>query len=323
MPGSSSSLIMPRNLLMKAHAATFALLMIASSLAGCTTAGTDGVPEVTLDDDDIETFLDDYFQDFVNNSSVVINQEIHYHNETTVNEGDDSSVRHYNGSSPQSYIVIQRTFSASEFELENRQDRATNTFNRTGNFWDWEIENSVYMTLEVSCSAFHLDGPYGSYWNMWSSEARNWYEAQWFNLYNDTIAGLLVGVVQDDVDEIRVTCDPFYSGSVYDGEFVHLGDISIPTGHGMICADYPKMYRGISPNSGYNLPGTFGPYEAVSVSMYQDGRYAGCGVPYGDGDSDTTISLFVEYNNLGLHTHNEYYFHFAYQLVEVTNGDLA
>ena len=74
---------MNRNPPMKAHAATFALLMIASSLAGCTTAGNDGVPEITLDDEDIETFLDDYFQDFVNNSSVVINQEIHYHNETT------------------------------------------------------------------------------------------------------------------------------------------------------------------------------------------------------------------------------------------------
>ena len=93
---------------MKAHAVTFALLMIASSLAGCTTAGTDGVPEVTLDDEDIETFLDDYFQDFVNNSSVVINQEIHYHNNTTVNEGDDTSSTSYsvNGSSGNSMLNV-------------------------------------------------------------------------------------------------------------------------------------------------------------------------------------------------------------------------
>ncbi|MBJ09731.1 MAG: hypothetical protein CMB63_06970, partial [Euryarchaeota archaeon] len=93
---------------MKAHAATLAMLMIASSLAGCTTTGTDGVPEVTLDDEDIETFLDDYFQDFVNNSSVVINQEIHYHNNTTVNEGDDSSSTSYsvNGSSGNSMLNV-------------------------------------------------------------------------------------------------------------------------------------------------------------------------------------------------------------------------
>ena len=309
---------------MKAHAVTFALLMIASSLAGCTTAGTDGVPEVTLDDEDIETFLDDYFQDFVNNSSVVINQEIHYHNETTVNEGDDSSVRHYNGSSPQTHIVIERTYLASNFDLENREDRITNTFSRTGEFYDWEADNWAVMTLEVSCSVFHLDGPYGSYWNESSWESRNWYEGQWYNLYNDTIAGLLTGVVQESQDNIRTNCDPYYQSSVYDEEYIHLGDISIPAGHGMICSGSPQMYRDVnSSEHSYNFPGTFGPYLSVNVYMYQNERYVGCGIPYGDGDSDTTISLFVDYSDLHLHLHNQYHFYFAYQLIEVTNGEMA
>ena len=319
---------------MKAHAATFVLLMIASSLAGCTTAGTDGVPEVTLDDEDIETFLDDYFQDFVNNSSVVINQEIHYHNETTVNEGDDSSVMHYNGSSPQSYMVIERTYLASDFDLENREDRVTNTFSRTSNVYDWDSDSYSTMTLEISCSVFHLDGPYGSYWNdsvygfghedNWPGA--NWYRNQWDNLYNDSINWILNELLQEegqDIHEIRVTCDPYYASSVNDGEFIHLGDILVPAGHGMICHYNPQMYRNIPSPYTEDFPGSFGPNYMVSVYMYEDERYAGCNLPHGDGTSDTTISLFVEYSDLGLSYANEYRFYFTYQLVEVTNGELA
>ena len=90
----------------------------------------------------------------------------------------------------------------------------------------------------------------------------------------------------------------------------------------MICSGNPQMYRDMDPTQ-YDIPGTFGPYLTVPVHMYQDERYVGCGIPYGDGDSDTTISLFADYSNLYLHLANEYHFYFAYQLVEVTNGELA
>ena len=310
---------MPRDAPMKAHAATFALLMIASSLAGCTTAGTDGVPEVTLDDEDIETFLDDYFQDFVNNSSVVINQEIHYHNETTVNEGDDSSVRHYNGSSPQSYILIEHSYVASDFELENREDRATNTFNKSGYFYDPAMGEYREQTLVVSCEGYHLDGPYGSYWNFSNYESREWYENAWNYLYNDDLRHIYSQEAY--TTEIRLICDPTYYESVFDGEHIHLGDISIPAGYGMTCPAGPQLYR--HSTTDYNLPGNFGPYNAVSVYMYDEGKYVSCTVPSGDGDSDTAISLFVRYGDLALSSTDEYHFYFMYQLVEVTNGELA
>ncbi|MAE36212.1 MAG: hypothetical protein CL968_00490, partial [Euryarchaeota archaeon] len=154
---------------MKAHAVTFAMLMIASSLAGCTTAGTDGVPEVTLDDEDIETFLDDYFQDFVNNSSVVINQEIHYHNETTVNEGDDSSVRYYNGSglgAPSVYVldmVIDSSLLPSE-DGEEIPDYRSNSLVVQYEYYDFSTEEQRNDDFTIACNAYYLIES-NSYWN--------------------------------------------------------------------------------------------------------------------------------------------------------------
>ena len=76
---------------MKGNALSLALIMIAGSLAGCLATDSDGVPEISLTDEDITGLFDDYFMDFVNNSSVTVVNEIHYHNNTTIVEGDDSS----------------------------------------------------------------------------------------------------------------------------------------------------------------------------------------------------------------------------------------
>ena len=282
MPASSSSPIMNRNPPMKAHAATFALLMITSSLAGCTTAGTDGVPEVTLDDEDIETFLDDYFQDFVNNSSVVINQEIHYHNETTVNEGDDSSVRHYNGSSPQSYILIEHSYVASDFAPSWRTGKTEPLIHSTSPVTSMiqTLENDREQTSQ-SCEGYHLDGPYGSYWNFSNYDSVQWYENQWYYLYNNEIADIYRNEAYNN--EIRIICDPMYSESIFDGEYIHLGDISIPAGYGMICPSGPQLYRHLT--TGYNLrKETSAHIMHLQTTCTMKESTSSCTVPSGDGD---------------------------------------
>ncbi|MEO2222258.1 MAG: hypothetical protein ABGX29_05005 [Candidatus Poseidoniia archaeon] len=85
---------------MKAIALPMVLLMLTATLAGCTGGdpdggdGTDGIDLETLNQ-----LIEDNLEDFLNNTSVTVNQDLHYynnttvnnhyHNNTTVNEGSD------------------------------------------------------------------------------------------------------------------------------------------------------------------------------------------------------------------------------------------
>ncbi len=72
---------------MKSKAILMTLAMMSAALAGCT--GSDGVTEI--DDETLQQLFDDNIQDFMNNTSVTVNQEIHYHNNTTVNNYEESN----------------------------------------------------------------------------------------------------------------------------------------------------------------------------------------------------------------------------------------
>ena len=81
---------------MKSKAILMTLAMMSAALAGCT--GSDGVAEI--DDATLQELFDDNIQDFMNNTSVTVHQEIHYHNNTTmiIDDGDysNSVVNEYN-----------------------------------------------------------------------------------------------------------------------------------------------------------------------------------------------------------------------------------
>ena len=81
---------------MKSKAILMTLAMMSAALAGCT--GSDGVAEI--DDETLQQLFDDNIQDFMNNTTVTVNQEIHYHNNTTtiIDDGDysNSVVNEYN-----------------------------------------------------------------------------------------------------------------------------------------------------------------------------------------------------------------------------------
>ncbi len=64
------------------------LIMMTSTLAGCTGGDPDGGGEI--DTDAVNDLIDQNLQDFINNTTITVNQEIHnhYYNNTTVNEGD-------------------------------------------------------------------------------------------------------------------------------------------------------------------------------------------------------------------------------------------
>ena len=101
------------------------LLMLSASFAGCASSDPDGDGTSGIDMEILNEMIDDNLQDFINNTSVTVNQEIHHHyhnnttyvvdnnttyvvddgdyssttineyNNTTINEGDETSTNNY------------------------------------------------------------------------------------------------------------------------------------------------------------------------------------------------------------------------------------
>jgi len=106
---------------MRAVAIPMILLMLSASFAGCTSGDPDGDGTSGIDMEILNDMIDDNLQDFINNTSVTINQEIHYHNNTT-------------------YIVDDGTY----------QDIVNNNFNNTTNVDGGEVVNNNYDQSENS-----------------------------------------------------------------------------------------------------------------------------------------------------------------------------
>ncbi len=84
-------------------AALLALVLVSSALAGCT-GDPDGGGNDEIDSDALQDLFDEHFEDFINNTTITVNN--HYYNNTTyvtnenhnitTNEGDDVSENNYN-----------------------------------------------------------------------------------------------------------------------------------------------------------------------------------------------------------------------------------
>ena len=79
-------------------AVLLALVLVSSSLAGCTGDPDEGGND-EFDSEALQDLIDQNLQDFINNTSVTVYQEIHhhYHNNTTI-DNTDNSVSNVNGS---------------------------------------------------------------------------------------------------------------------------------------------------------------------------------------------------------------------------------
>ena len=67
------------------------LIMMTSTLAGCTGGDPDGGGNDEIDMDILNQLIDDNLQDFINNTTITVNN--HYHNNSTItNDNTDNSV---------------------------------------------------------------------------------------------------------------------------------------------------------------------------------------------------------------------------------------
>ncbi|MEE3201507.1 MAG: hypothetical protein VX224_05500, partial [Candidatus Thermoplasmatota archaeon] len=113
---------------MKTRAVSMVLLMIASALAGC--AGSDPDGDTGIDTDMLNEMIDENLQDFINNTTVTVNQEIHYHNNTTYVDNSESNTNlggsgGVNGSLSGSIMQVVRIQDSYSYQME---DVGNNTF---------------------------------------------------------------------------------------------------------------------------------------------------------------------------------------------------
>ena len=168
--------------------------MMTSTLAGCTGGDPDSGGEI--DSAALNDLIDQNLQDFINNTTITVNQEIHNHyhnnttvvsndyaieyNNTTVNEGDDNNINEWtntsynlggaefgNGVNGTVYsgsnmmFVAHLEFDAFDifpnYESVPGPDR-DNTFTYTWEYYDYLTNSNRLDTFTFSCQVFYLVG---------------------------------------------------------------------------------------------------------------------------------------------------------------------
>ena len=193
------------------------LIMMTSTLAGCTGGDPDGGGNDEIDMDILNQLIDDNLQDFINNTTITV--ENHYHNNTTIvnNHYDndnhfnnttnvdggeinnyDNSVSHINGSAIGN-LTGDMYLLDIEFSLEDIYpgwdsiDYRNNTFNYSWEYYDYATNQERTDMFEFSCQVFYVVGANStngssqvSYW-----EDSSQYGNAWSNMYNSTVRSLL------------------------------------------------------------------------------------------------------------------------------------
>ena len=199
------------------------LVLISASLAGCT-SGEGGQAQVELTDDQVDDIMDEYFQDFVNNTTVIIYDET-------------SNVYYQNGSiSTQSnYFIVDYTFTKSDlFDAPEEVDHMNNTFEATYVEYNVSTNQNTTYTYQLDCIGYYLVGIQTTPVPYWENSAN--YDTAWSNSYNNTIADLYQDYAYQTA--VRWACDENYNpngsqtGSM---DILTILDITIPAGKGLMC----------------------------------------------------------------------------------------
>ena len=254
----------------KLNAIGMILLMIASALAGCASGDPDGDGDMGIDTDMLNDLIEDNLQDFINNTSVTVHQEIHYHNNTTVvNNYDETNNEYQNttnvdGGEINNYdqsennwniggasfgegvngsvsggsmmFVAHLDFTAMDLfpDYEPPGDPQDNDFTYTYTYYDYLTNQQRTDIFTFSCGVFYI---VGSQSNGSSNQVSYWednnnYYNAWEQMYNSTIADLLNEAA--DTSYVRNLCRGTPEGpivSASDGYDHTFLTIDLPVGY--------------------------------------------------------------------------------------------
>jgi len=334
------------------------LIMMTSTLAGCTGGDPDSGGE--MDTDAINDLIDQNLQDFINNTTITVNQEIHHHyyNNTTVNEGDmtnndynteynnttvidggevtnyDQSSTYYNASSGGDAAGIVYTIDFV-FDLDFIWGNSpivpgdrNNIYTTNWSYYDYATNDYRNDVFTFSCGIYYLVGNSSTnnsnlqtYW-----ENNNWYDDAWSdNGYNNTMRDLFHSISSNE--DLRWVCDEnFYGYDDNDDVYAEtIYEFIIPQGFGLRCFDsdsYPILYSSTGNESEYGYDYTWDSPQQVGY-LFVDGIffYYGCGNNAGLIGGEHEMTFTIRYN--WLHEDRDYRLIWSYELVPVISNDVT
>jgi len=260
-------------------ATLMALVLVSSMLAGCT-SDPDGGGGDEIDSDALQDLFDEHFQDFLNNTTITVNNHyynnttyvvddgdysttvLNEYNNTTINEGDQTSTNNYNNQTDYDYSELNYSFGGVaggngsgggtlylldiQFSLDDLMpdwaavDHRNNTIDYQYTFYDYLTNSYMTDVFTIQCSDYYLIGSQAenssfevSYWE----NSNNYWDA-WVDQYNQTIANMLQDAANDNYQDnttgvtdyhVRVACDENYSPD-YGYSNLLLFEIDIPAG---------------------------------------------------------------------------------------------
>ena len=306
------------------RAVLLGLLVASMSLAGCVAPDDAGPIEVQMTDEQLDALFEEHFQDFVNNSTVTVNDY------TTTNENTSN---HYNGSSGSGmeYFVVDHVFTEADLTgAGSPVNRMNNTFTAVHNVYNVSYNNNTAYTYVLDCIGYYLVGLATTPVPYWNNSAN--YMMAWTNQYNSTIADLYQAYAYNATT--RETCDNSYFpiDDPASADLLHIMDITVPAGKAIQCPTSVSSYalRAWNADEGYytyaygeQYEGATYPWPSQSYQTSMTQRWEGiqgsfCGsTPYGSGSADTTFSFWVE--DRGIHPQKTYRLYFVYTLVDVND----
>ena len=272
-----------------------------STLAGCTGGDPDSGGE--MDSDAINDLIDQNLQDFINNTTITVNQEIHHHyyNNTTVNEGDltnnaynteynnttvieggevtnyDQSSSYYNASNGGNNGGIIHTIDFV-FDLDFLWGNSpivpgdrNSTYTTNWSYYDYATNDYRNDVFTFSCGIYYLVGNSSTnssnlqtYW-----ENNNWYDDAWSdNGYNNTMRDLFHSVAWNE--DLRWVCDENFFGNDDDqtnfDEIIY--EFSIPEGFALSCLDTnsrARLYYSLDYETHFNWSSSWNVYTSTYV----------------------------------------------------------
>jgi len=289
-------------------------LVLTLSLSGCMGNDDSGTVQVELTDEQLDSILDDYFQDFVNNTTVTINDET-------------SNVYYQNGSisSQSNYYIVDYTFTKSNlFPTHVEIDHMNNTFEAVYTEYNVSTNQNTNYTYQLDCMGYYLVGIATTPVSYWEDSSNYW--TAWTNAYNDTIRGLYQSYA-NNVD-VRFACDEDYNpngSQMGSNERLTILDITIPAGKGLMCENPAVINMLDTETNTYGYAYGESPYSnsyrysSITGMVYQFDTFTSgiscTTMTLGSGSSDTVFSIemidkYIEYGE-------EYRIYLVYTLVDV------
>ncbi len=339
---------------MRAIALPIVILMLTATFAGCVGGDPDGDDSSGIDMDALNQMIDNHLQDFINNTTVTVNQDFHYYNNTTyiIDDGDYGTVNQYSnttnianttnidGATIQNYDYSSFNYSGltgsgnssfgSMFSIDFEFDldllwgnspilpgNRTNSYTTSWYYFDYLTNDYRTDEFTFDCDVYYLVGSANSSNEQTYWNNSNYYDDAWSdNGYNNTMREMMHNVAWNET--LRFTCDEEFYGYPENEEYFNeiIYRFTIPEGFGLRCTSDASypQYYEKLSSDGWV------DYSSSSYGyLYVDGISWYCGSQHHiiGGEEDMDVLIYAH----DLQRESDYRLLFSYELIPVIARD--